>query len=559
MRKKWSVIFVLIMVLIMASFATETVSAATMTVSGTTSITIKGDTVKMTATSGRAITGYTLTKGGSTIESRSYSATSYTGSSSPTVSVSFASKVAGSYVLKVTTDKITVKTTLVSGQGYVTRYVFEGRPSTYTVYITNQSGGSSGGGSGSGSSGSCLYGHTYSNACDKSCNKCGATRSVTHSYSGNCDEYCNVCSASRSTVYSHTYSDVCDQTCNVCSTTRKAAHSYTNNCEKYCNLCNTLRTPPHDFSAACDGVCDSCGEERYTYSDHEYYNDCDMTCDNCGTERTAPHDYDYYCSVYCSDCGYQRVPEYEHDFYYVCSTECSDCGFKRKAKHIYDNACDEDCNECYEERNIKHKYSIERNNTPATFEDDGLYWFACKVCGNESSDKIAYRIDKISLSKKSYTYDGKVKSPTVVVKDRKGQKIDSKYYTITKASGRKNVGKYSYTIKFKGRYSGTKKVTFTITPKETSVKKLKASKKAFTVELNKVTKQVTGYEVMYATNSKFTKGKKTVNITSYKTTSKKISGLSAKKTYYVKVRTYKTVSGKKYYSDWSKVSKVKTK
>ena len=41
--------------------------------------------------------------------------------------------------------------------------------------------------------------------------------------------------------------------------------------------------------------------------------------------------------------------------------------------------------------------------------------------------------------------------------------------------------------------------------------------------------------------------------------SKKISKLKAKKTYYIQVRTYKTVKGTKYYSAWSKVKKVKTK
>ena len=72
-------------------------------------------------------------------------------------------------------------------------------------------------------------------------------------------------------------------------------------------------------------------------------------------------------------------------------------------------------------------------------------------------------------------------------------------------------------------------------------------------------RQSTGYQVTYAINSKFTSGKKTVTVSSSKTTSKKITKLKAKKKYYVRVRTYKTVSGTKYYSDWSKTKTVKTK
>ena len=71
--------------------------------------------------------------------------------------------------------------------------------------------------------------------------------------------------------------------------------------------------------------------------------------------------------------------------------------------------------------------------------------------------------------------------------------------------------------------------------------------------------QVTGYEVMYATNSRFTKNVGVKRIKNYKTVSKKITGLKAKKKYYVKVRTYKTVSGVNYYSGWSKVKTVITK
>ena len=70
--------------------------------------------------------------------------------------------------------------------------------------------------------------------------------------------------------------------------------------------------------------------------------------------------------------------------------------------------------------------------------------------------------------------------------------------------------------------------------------------------------QTTGYQLQYSTSSKF-KGAKTVTITKNKTTSKKISKLKAKKKYYVRVRTYKTVGKTKYYSSWSKVKSVKTK
>lgn len=72
-------------------------------------------------------------------------------------------------------------------------------------------------------------------------------------------------------------------------------------------------------------------------------------------------------------------------------------------------------------------------------------------------------------------------------------------------------------------------------------------------------RQSIGYQVTYATNSKFTPGKKTVTMNSKKTMSKKITSLKAKKKYYVRVRTYKTASGTKYYSDWSKTKTVKTK
>ena len=172
---------------------------------------------------------------------------------------------------------------------------------------------------------------------------------------------------------------------------------------------------------------------------------------------------------------------------------------------------------------------------------------------------VISKISTVQLSTGTYTYNGKVQSPKLIIKDSKGNTISSKYYTVSTPFGKKNVGQYTYTITFKGNYSGTKKLTLTINPKATSVTKLTASKKAFTVKLSKISTQATGYEVMYATNNSFTQGKKTVSVTSYNTTSKTISKLTSKKTYYVRVRTYKIVNGKKYYSGWSSVKNVTVK
>ena len=95
-------------------------------------------------------------------------------------------------------------------------------------------------------------------------------------------------------------------------------------------------------------------------------------------------------------------------------------------------------------------------------------------------------------------------------------------------------------------------------PKSTSIKKLKPAKKAVSVEWKKVS-GVKGYQVQVATDKKFKKNKKTATVKKQKTTKVTIKKLKAKKKYYVRIRTYKTVKGKKIYSSWSKVKKVKTK
>ena len=197
----------------------------------------------------------------------------------------------------------------------------------------------------------------------------------------------------------------------------------------------------------------------------------------------------------------------------------------------------------------------------------GTYKVTVKFKGNYTGTKtLSFKIKpidvskcKISLSKTSYTYNGKAQKPSVTVKNASGTKLTTSSYTVTYAKGLKNVGIYKVTIKMKGNYTGTKTASFVINPPKTSLTSVVAGSKRFTAKWTKKSKQVvTGYQIQYATSSSF-KRAKTVNVTSYKTVSKLVKSLKGKTRYYVRVRTYKTVDKTKYYSSWSTYKKVTTK
>lgn len=94
--------------------------------------------------------------------------------------------------------------------------------------------------------------------------------------------------------------------------------------------------------------------------------------------------------------------------------------------------------------------------------------------------------------------------------------------------------------------------------KKVKVASAKAGKKSVKVTWKKV-KGIKGYQIQYSTNKKFKKGNKTITVKSAKSTSATIKKLKSKKKYYVRMRTYKVVNGKKVYSAWSKAKSVKVK
>ena len=129
-------------------------------------------------------------------------------------------------------------------------------------------------------------------------------------------------------------------------------------------------------------------------------------------------------------------------------------------------------------------------------------------------------------------------------------------YTVS-YSNNKKIGTATVKIAGKGSYTGTVTKTFKINPAKQEIQKLTAKSKAFFVDWAQKG-SATGYEIQYATNSKFTSAKK-VTITSNKTDKTTISKLSGKKKYYVRVRSYTTVKGTKYYGAWSASKSVTTK
>lgn len=164
----------------------------------------------------------------------------------------------------------------------------------------------------------------------------------------------------------------------------------------------------------------------------------------------------------------------------------------------------------------------------------------------------------LKLSATAYTYNGKVRKPSVAVKA--GEKtFSASEFAVKYSGGRKNVGKYSVTVAMKGKYTGKKTVTFRINPKGTTVQKLTKGKKMMKVTWKAQKTQVSGYRIQYSTSSKFKKDTHIKTVKSYKTKSLKVKKLKAKKKYYVRIQTYKTVGGIKYYSGWSKTKSVKTK
>lgn len=163
---------------------------------------------------------------------------------------------------------------------------------------------------------------------------------------------------------------------------------------------------------------------------------------------------------------------------------------------------------------------------------------------------------KFTVKTKNVIYNGKAQKPAVTVYAG-NKKISSKYYSVSYKNN-KNVGYGTVTVKGKGsyaKYSGSD--TFKINLKGVSLSSVKAQKKKMTVYWKK-TGGNQGYQVQYSTSKRFSSNIKTVRLSAGKK-SVTIKNIPAKKRYYVRIRSYKKVGNKIWYTGWSKVKSAKTK
>ena len=155
-------------------------------------------------------------------------------------------------------------------------------------------------------------------------------------------------------------------------------------------------------------------------------------------------------------------------------------------------------------------------------------------------------------------YTGKAIKPKLTVKVDGTELTPDTDYTVEYKNNKK-VGVATVTVTGTGNYTGMAQATFKINPAEVKSPSVTAGKKKLTVKWKYDKKNdYDGYEIEYSLKKNF-KNAKTVTIKKPKTTSTVIKSLKKGKTYYVRIRTWRKVSGKKYYSTWSKVMKRKVK
>ena len=338
-----------------------------------------------------------------------------------------------------------------------------------------------------------------------------------------------------------------------------------------CSVCMNTKTssiPQLNHSYTENVVAPTCTEKGYTT----------YTCSRCGdsyksSEKGAlGHNYiaskveptcttKGYTSYTCSRCGYSYIgnetPVKAHDWGSRAVFTPATCINEGEAVYT--------CSVCHERKTEvipATGHSFQNVTEKATLSHDGAKYSQCSICGfiSEESKLIIGQIKSVSVSPTTFVYNGHANKPKITVKDDFGDVITPTSYTVKYSGAGTSVGRYLVTVTFKGNYEGTYEKTFDVKPKATTLTSAKSSKKGKLNIVWKKVPQATGYELQTSTTSNFKKHSSDKIASKY---TKAAKSLKSKKKYYVRMRTYTTVTynGKRItlYSDWSKTKTVKIK
>lgn len=193
----------------------------------------------------------------------------------------------------------------------------------------------------------------------------------------------------------------------------------------------------------------------------------------------------------------------------------------------------------YEEVN-EHTHSYSTVTTKATPYVPGSINTEC-TCGVVTDSKVISSPNTVTLSTTSYTYNGKVKTPAVTVKDSDGNLLkEGTDYELEYKGDRKLPGEYTVTVLFKGKYIGQKHLKFNIKPKTPNT--ISATQSASVVKLTwSKSTGATGYRVYQYSPSK---GKYVLKASVKGVTTYRVTGLKSGTEYQFKIKPYfKTSDG----------------
>ncbi len=417
---------------------------------------------------------------------------------------------------------------------------------------------------------------------------------------------CKICGAVNYDIYSpslgHDFektviAPTCQNMGHVKEVCRRCGYIYERDLEKTAHSYNTVDIyyPVCTEEGYCIDECTYCGERRtrviparehrFAAEEHEvncYQDGCTVyTCLDCFYSYTEVHekadpkyhkkktryvkptcsgDGYYYCE--CTVCGNvladEILPATPHKWSeWTVDDSDGNCGYNlKKWRH---------CKVCgAEEEGVSKatgKHDWDKNYTfPASTKENGCSFVTCKECGKFKYYHYIWRVETFELKKANFEYDGRKHKPKVVIKDYQGGVVDPKNYKVTYEKNPTSIGKHKVKIKFIGkRYEGGATLTYNINPKNTKLKSLSGVNGGFKAIIKKEKSTADGYQLQYSKNKKKLKKGKKITLDGKNNTSIKVNSLESGTEYFVRVRTYKIVNGRKLYSAWSKAKKVNTK